>query len=165
MVCAGWWPQNLRWRLNETWQKYAYDPGLTKPDSAVAGGKTHTVKKGQLTLEECLGRSPVMGTDQPKRKATEDIDTATRMGKRPTPSKSQAEPDSQQDSRDEAPPYYYANGGPTPAARIYRNARGVYTRPTIGYQFRELEGVTQVYYDNKCDHCFRTSQDSQEYAR
>lgn len=47
----------------------------------------------------------------------------------------------------EAPPD--ADRAPTPAAHIYRNEVGVFVRPKVGWQFREFDGITKVWYDRK----------------
>ncbi|KAL2274353.1 hypothetical protein FJTKL_03270 [Diaporthe vaccinii] len=157
--------------------------GLGDPDSAFAEADTDTVVKGRATSKEGghdrmikveddeeqprsatrydgthVGNSPALGMDRQKRKATEDIATMDRKGKRLTRSKNGNQPPSEQTghfglklsqrSFSEAPPD--ATKAPTPAAHIYRNDRGgVKIRPTVGWQFRQIKGIKKVWYDGK----------------
>ncbi|KAG6361800.1 hypothetical protein INS49_010029 [Diaporthe citri] len=156
--------------------------GLIDPDSAVPEANADTTLKGKATSKEGgneriikveddeeqprsatkygevhVRNSPATGTDRQKWKATEDIGTMDRKGKRLTRSKSGNQPASQQTghveskipqlSFSEAPPD--ANKNPTPAAHIFRDERGVFVRPRVGWQFREIKGITKVWYDGK----------------
>lgn len=157
--------------------------GLIDQDSAFAEATTDTAFKARATSKEGghdptikveddeerprsaseydgthVGNSPEFGMDRQKRKATEDIGTMDRKGKRLTRRKNGKQPASQQTghfepkvsqrSFSEAPPV--ANKTPTPAAHIYRNDQGgVEIRPTVGWQFREFKGSKKVWYDGK----------------
>lgn len=89
-----------------------------------------------------------------KRKATVDVGTENHRSKRVTQHKSTSHPAKQQTSQvepevphlsfSEPPPN--ANRDPKPAAHIYRNERGVTIRAKIGWQFREVEGITKVWH-------------------
>lgn len=102
-----------------------------------------------------VGGAPAMNVGERKRKAAVDIGTENGRNKRVTRSESRRA--SQQASRvasevsqhssSEAPAD--ANRGPTPAAHIYRNETGVFVRPKTGWQFREFEGTTKVWYNGK----------------
>lgn len=103
------------------------------------------------------GNSPAMGMSQRKRKATEDIGTMGGKGKRLTRSKSGNQPAGQQTSHvqpkvcqlsfSEPPPG--ANKNLTAAAHYYRDGGGVFIRPKVGWQFREIKGITKVWFDGK----------------
>lgn len=103
------------------------------------------------------GNSPAMGMDQRKRKATEDIGTMGGKGKRLTRSKSGNQPAGAQTSYVQpkvsqlsfSEPPTDANKNPTPAAHIYRHGGGVFVRPKVGWQFREVKGITKVWFDGK----------------
>lgn len=100
---------------------------------------------------------PAMSTGERKRKAAMDIGAENRRSKRHTPIKSGSRPSNQQTSPvtsevsqhsfSEPPPD--ANRSPTPAGHIFRNEKGVFVRPKIGWQFRQVERTTKVWYDGK----------------
>lgn len=100
---------------------------------------------------------PAMSMGERKRKAAVDIGAESRRSKRVTPIKSGSGPANQQTSTvtpkvsqhsfSEPPPN--ANRGPTPAAHVYHNEKGVFVRPTTGWQFRQVEGTTKVWYDGQ----------------
>lgn len=108
--------------------------------------------------ETHIRNSSAIGIDRQKRKATDDIGAKNCKGKRLTRSKSGNQPASQQTGHVEpkisqhsfSEPPLHANKIPTPAAHIYRDERGdVKIRPKVGWQFREIKGVTKVWYDRK----------------
>lgn len=100
---------------------------------------------------------PAMSMGERKRKASTDIDAENRRSKRLAANKSGRRPANQQTSPvtpkasqhsfSEPPPN--ANRDPSPAAHIYRNEKGVFMRPTTGWQFREVGGITKVWYEGQ----------------
>lgn len=100
---------------------------------------------------------PAMSMGERKRKADMNIGAGNRRSKRLTTNKSGGRPANQQTSPvtpqvsqhsfSEPPPD--VNRSPTPAAHIYRNEKGVFVRPKTGWQFREVEETTKVWYDGK----------------
>lgn len=98
-----------------------------------------------------------MSTGERKRKAAMDIGAENRRSKRHTPIKSGSRPSNQQTSpvtakvsqRSFSEPPPDANRSPTPAGHIFRNEKGVFVRPKIGWQFREVERTTKVWYNGK----------------
>lgn len=101
--------------------------------------------------------APAMNRGERKRKAAVDIGAENGRSKRLTRNKNGSQHASQQADRvdfkvsqhsfSEAPPD--ANKNPSPAAHIFHNERGVFVRPTIGWQFRKFEGTTKVWHDGK----------------
>lgn len=100
---------------------------------------------------------PAMSMGERKRKADMDIGAGNCRSKRLAANKSRSRYANQQTSsvtpkvplHSFAEPPPDANRGPTPAAHIYRNETGVFVRPRTGWQFRELQGTTKVWYDGK----------------
>lgn len=157
--------------------------GFIDPDSVFAETNTDTASEGRQTSREGghdpiikdeedeeqlrsatkydeirAGNSPAIGMDRQKRKATEDIGTMDRNGKRLTRSKSGNQPASQQTGHSEpkisqlsfSEPPPDANKKPTPGAYLYRDSRyDLVVRPKVGWQFREIKGITKVWCDRK----------------
>ena len=154
--------ETIRVGLEKGVEKLQADTGPKSRPASKESGHNPTIKvedeeKSRSAIDSSTSESkhpPAMKANKRKWKATEDNETMDRGGKRIVRGKSRNQPGSQQldtvTSRDSKIPSSEApsdaNRAPTPAAHVFRTEGGVFVRPKVGWQFREFEGITKVWY-------------------